>query len=159
MTQHSQICWDLELWIDATSTSNKPGECPCLPALKPDSAFATVLLLYIIVPSKWINYCHLADRMNLELEHLAFDDVMGLCLKKLPSCGTAVVIFYSLVLYLLITCGVVNGKYLYHLSLISSLYTSPMLTNDNIIYQPYEHRLIKVIHLSHLITAEECNHK
>lgn len=51
--------------------------------------------------------------MNLELEHLAVDVVMGLCLKKLPSCGTAVVIFDSLYYtYVLITCGVINGKYL-----------------------------------------------
>lgn len=40
------------------------------------------LPLYIIVLSKWIKYCHLADRTSLELEHLAVDGagfVWGSC--------------------------------------------------------------------------------
>lgn len=76
----------------------------CRVPLKPDSAFATVLLLCIIVLTKWIKYCHLADQMNLELEHLVVDGVYGFCLKKLPPCGTAVVIFFT-------ACFIGAGKF------------------------------------------------
>jgi len=58
--------------------------------------------------------------VNLQLEHFTVDVVMGKCLKKLPSCGKAVVIFYSLFYTYVLITGVINGKYLQQLSLISS---------------------------------------
>lgn len=70
----------------------------CRLPLKPDSAFATVLLLYIIVLSKWIMYFHLADRMNLELEHLAVDGVWVLSEEAAPlwySCCHFYSLFYT----------------------------------------------------------------